>query len=130
MEEIHEIDDDPMVEVLFEYKGSRKALCFQVSTVCDRVEQELRDLGVAEPDVNLSAGVVKPDGENPNSFFLQKWCHKWKDFINVENVSEIHGDDRLTVVRKPTSSPVKVCHKSSALYQVFLIREKAVVKYL
>ena len=31
MEEIHEIDDDPMVEVLFEYKGSRKALCFQVS---------------------------------------------------------------------------------------------------
>ena len=71
------------------------------------MEQELRDLGVAEPDVNLSAGVVKPDSENQNSFFLQKWCHKWKDFINVENVSEIHGDDRLTVVRKPTSSPVK-----------------------
>ena len=30
-------------------------------------------------------------------------------FINAENVHEIFSDDRLTVVRKPTSSPVEVC---------------------
>ena len=107
---VEDMDEDRMVEVLFEYKGSRKVLCFQVSSVCDRVEQELRDLGVTEPNVNLSAGLAKPDSENPNCFFLQKWCRKWGAFINVENIDEIHGDDRLTVVRKPTSSPVKVCH--------------------
>ena len=62
-----------MVEVPFEYKGSRRALCFEVSTVCDRVEQELRDLGVTEPNVNqlvwlrvttiaLSPGMVQQMG--------------------------------------------------------------------
>ena len=102
-------DEDPIVEVLFEYKGSRKELIFQASDVCDRVEQELQDLGVNEPRVNVSAGLAKPDNDNPNCFFLQKWCHKWGAFINVENVREINRDDRLTVVRKPTSSPVKVC---------------------
>ena len=61
-----EIDQDRMVEVLFEYKGSRRALCFEVSTVCDRVEQELRDLGVTEPNVNLSAGLAESD--NHSSF--------------------------------------------------------------
>ena len=50
---MEDVDEDPMVEVLFEYKGSRKALIFQVSAVCDRVEQELRDLGVNEPTVSL-----------------------------------------------------------------------------
>ena len=101
-----EIDQDRMVEVLFEYKGSRRVLCFEVSTVCDRVEQELRDLGVTEPNVNLSAGLAESD--NHSSFFLQKWCSKWEAFINVESIDEIHGNDRLTVVRKPSSSPVKV----------------------
>ena len=46
---MEEVDENPMVEVLFEYKGSGKALIFQVSAVCDGVEQELRDLGVTEP---------------------------------------------------------------------------------
>ena len=105
---MEDVDEDPVVEVLFEYKGSRKALIFQVSAVCDRVEQELRKLGVNEPTVSLSAGLAKPGNENPNCFFLQKWCCKWGTFINVENVHEILSDDKLTVVRKPTSSPVKV----------------------
>ena len=39
---MEDVDEDPMVEVLFEYKGSRKALILQVSAVCDREEQELR----------------------------------------------------------------------------------------
>ena len=95
------------MEILFEYKGSRKALVFQRSTVCDRIEQELRDLGVNDPDVNLSAGLAK-DNDNPNCFFLQKWCQKWGAFVNVDNAHEINGEDRLTVVRKATSSPVKV----------------------
>ena len=98
-----------MVEVLFVYKGSRRALFFQVSAVCDRVEQELQDLGVNEPTVNLSAGLAKPENKNLNCFFLQRWCHKWETFINVENVQEIYSNDRLTVVRKHTSSPIKVC---------------------
>ena len=96
------------MEVLFEYKGSRKELVFQVSDVCGRVEQELRELGVTEPSVNLCAGLAKPADENPNCFFLQKWCNKWGAFVNVQNVREIRSDDKLTVVRKPVGSPVKV----------------------
>ena len=60
---MEDVDEDPMVEVLFKYKGSRKALIFQVSAVCDCVEQELQDLGVNEPTVSLSAGLAKPDNE-------------------------------------------------------------------
>ena len=52
------MDNDPIVEVFFKYKDFRKVLIFQVSAMCDHVEQEIRDLSVTEPTVNLSAGLA------------------------------------------------------------------------
>ena len=99
------MEEDPTLEVLFEYKGSRKELLLPVSTVCDRIEQELQGLGVSGATVTLSPGLAKAQD---NSFFLQRWCSKWGAFVNIDSVYELRGDDRLTVVRRLTSSPVKV----------------------
>ena len=97
-----------VVEVLFEYKGSRRELLHPVSTLCDRIEQELEGLGVAGATVTLCAGSSQTDDDDSPRFFLQRWSSKWQTFVNVESICDIHGDDRLTVVRKPISSPVKV----------------------
>ena len=97
-----------VVEVLFEYKGSRRELLLPVSTLCDCIEHELQGLGASGATVSLSACPSQNDDDNSRSFFLQRWSDKWGAFVNVESLKEIHGDDRLTVVRKPVSSPIKV----------------------
>ena len=90
-----DVEDSPAVEVLFEYKGSRKELILPVSTLCDRVEQELEGLGVSGATVTVSPGSAQTEDDNARTFFLQRWSSKWGTFVNVESVCEIGGGDRL-----------------------------------
>ena len=105
---MEEVNEDRMVEALFEYKGSRKVLCFTVSTIC--VEQELRDLGVTEPNVNLSAGLAKTDSENPNCFFrncVTSWglLLMWKTLMRFMETTGL-----LLCINPPVLLSIKVCH--------------------
>ena len=103
-----DVEYSPVVELLFEYKGSREELILPVSTLCDRVEQELEGLGVFGGTVTVTPGSAQTEDDNVRTFFLQRWSSKWGTFVNVESIYEIGGGDGLTVVRKPVSSPVKV----------------------
>ena len=40
--------EDAIVSVLFEFKGSKKELILSVSSICERVQEELMCLGVPE----------------------------------------------------------------------------------
>ena len=71
------------VQVLFEYKGSRRQLSLSPYSVCDVVRDELVKLGLSS---------------------------KWNAFIDVSNVSEIEDHDKLTVICKPTAGSPQVCH--------------------
>ena len=98
--------EDAIVSVLFEFKGSKKELILSVSSICERVQEELMCLGVPE-------AVVAPYDQLPpgEGFILQRWIAKWNSFVNVQSVYEIKDEDRLTVVRKPrvcSESPTKV----------------------
>ena len=46
--------------------------------------------------------------EQESTFLLQRWSHKWKAFVNVSSIHEILDQDKVTVTRKPVSSPSKV----------------------
>ena len=92
------------IEVLFEYKGYRKACKATLSTLCLCIQQQLRSVG--EPEATVS--IAESDGnEQGCTFLLQRWSHKWKAFANVGSVLEILDDDKVTVTHKPVSSPNK-----------------------
>ena len=99
------MDEDPIVDIPFEYKGSRKELHLSVSSICHHIQQELCAFGVAGAVMTLSS---PQDSADNNNFFLQRWCRKWGAFVNVENMYEVCNDDKVTVVCKPISSPTKV----------------------
>ncbi|KAL5505619.1 hypothetical protein EMCRGX_G007083 [Ephydatia muelleri] len=92
------------IEVLFEYKGFRKACKATLSTLCLCIQQQLRSVG--EPEATVSIAGSEGD-EQACTFLLQRWSHKWKAFVNVGSVLEILDDDKVTVTHKPVSSPSK-----------------------
>ena len=68
------------VEILFEYKGSRKILYLQPSKACERVQEELQCMGLTNAVVTFS---VLP--ESTDCYFLQRWCKDWKVYVDVES---------------------------------------------
>lgn len=84
------------VEVLFEYKGSRKVLYLRPSQACECVQEELRCMGLTNAVVTLS---VLP--ETTDCYFLQKWHSKWKTFVDVDSTDQVVESDRLSVVHNP-----------------------------
>ena len=93
------------MQVLFEYKGSRRQLSLSPYSVCDVVRDELVKLGLCPAPVKLSSEEVAS-----NEYLLQLWSSKWNAFIDVSNVSEIEDHDKLTVICKPTAGSPQVCH--------------------
>jgi len=84
------------VEVLFEYKDSRKVLYLHPSQACECVQEELRCMGLTNAVVTLS---VLP--ETTDCYFLQKWDSKWKTFVDVDSTDQVGESDRLSVVHNP-----------------------------
>ena len=68
------------IEVLFEYKGFRKACKATLSTLCLCIQQQLRSVGELEATVSIAGS---EGDEQACTFLLQRWSHKWKAFVNV-----------------------------------------------
>ena len=90
------------IDVLFEYNGYRKACKATFSTLC--IQQQLRSVGEPEAAVSIAGPEINEQG---STFLLQRWSHKWKEFVNVGSVLGILNDDNVTVSHKPVSSPNK-----------------------
>ena len=73
----------------------------------------VRSLSLQTDDSDLAA---------ENVYFLQRWFHKWDAYIDVTDLEEIQSEDRLTIIVKPSQSPVKVnvstqcCQANTASY--------------
>ena len=97
------------IEILFEWKGSRRTIKCAVEELCDRISQLLVSFGHLNALV-LSSNV---DSELKDSakevFLLQKYCSKWKTFVDVDFEGEISDGDRITVVANPALESPKVC---------------------
>lgn len=98
------------IEILFEFKGYRKACKVKHSALCLSIQQQLHFVGEPEATVLVAESeLVDSEGSDQSStFLLQKWSNKWKAFVNVGSVFEILNEDKVTVTRKPVSSPTKV----------------------
>ena len=60
--------------------------------------------GIPQPSVALSSAVTtlscqSQEGNTTEKYFLQKWCSKWKEYVDVENKREVKEGDKLTVVK-------------------------------
>lgn len=101
--------NEAKVEVLFEYFNYRSIICCKSDDICQQVERHLAIAGrIEEPRVVvLSSNRVHCESRSSSNeireFFLQKWVPKWGCFVNVDALSEISGDDRLTVVARSSS---------------------------
>lgn len=102
------------MEVLFEYKGSRRQL-----TVAERegvtrvVSSELRRLGRSRAQV-FTANDELPTATGrrgqaalPDIYLLQKWSQQWDCYVDVNHCNEVTDGDRLAVIAKP-KPPSKV----------------------
>jgi len=96
--------DEKYIEVLFEYKGSKKILYLPPSKACERVQEEMRCIGYSDAVVTLS---VMPGPTD--CFYLQRWCEKYKTFVDIESCEDqIVDNDRLSVTRSPMYSETSI----------------------
>ena len=100
-----------LMEVLLEYKGSRRliqVLDRDISQIYGLLQRELNKVGWR--GVILQEG---PEGESSEAnqlsrYILQKWTEKFQRFVDLVNVEDLEDGDVLTVVLDPGSSPQKV----------------------
>ena len=74
------------MEVLFEYKGSKRTIKCTSSELCDRVCGELNTHGVSDATVGFA-------GTSTKKFILQCFSQKWNDFIDVDKLADITNGD-------------------------------------
>lgn len=103
---------EDLLEVLFEYRGSKREIIVEPSHLCKDVANELEiKYGISRPTVSLSAAAAirgsssLPRGNTAERYFLQKWCSKWKEYVDVERASDVKEGDKLTVVKICTNPP-------------------------
>lgn len=100
------------MEVLFEYRGSRRPLSVASGESVTRVvSAELQKIGKPRARV-FTAGddlpSVRRAGEpSPDIYLLQKWSVQWDCYVDVHHHSEVHDGDKLAVIAKP-KPPSKV----------------------
>ena len=71
------------MEVLLEYKGSKRVIKCANTELCDRVQSDLRALGNPNAHVYLAGHQLAPSS---NDFILQRFETKWNSFVNIKNV--------------------------------------------
>ena len=100
---------EDLLEVLFEYKGSKREIIVESSHLCKDVANELETKhGISQPTVSLSAAAATSSSQSragniAERYFLQKWCSKWKEYVDVERASDVKEGDKLTVVKIRTN---------------------------
>ncbi len=76
------------VQFLFDFKGSRRELELNRSSICSGIEQELSTFG----HTNVLVCLCCPE-ENEVSkdvFLLQRWSPKWQTFVDVSTTEDIY----------------------------------------
>ena len=95
------------MEVLLEYKGSKRVIKCANSELCDRVRIELNALGNPNARVYLAGDQSVAQPSSRNDLILQRFVGKWNSFVDVQNIDSVCSGDRLTVIPNPfaTASP-------------------------
>lgn len=98
------------MEVLFEYRGSRRQLtASNGEKLIECITTELRRIGRSRAQVytaNVDLGTVD---SNREVYLLQKWSPQWECYLDVNQASDVSDGDKLAVVMKPKPPP-KVSH--------------------
>lgn len=104
------MDQDIVEEVLFEYKGSRRAIRFNRDTICSDVEKELNvRYGLKDVRVSLCSPHEPTSSTSVDEIYiLQRWSTKWDTFVDVNCTEELDANSKISVVHKPVKSPTKV----------------------
>lgn len=96
------------MEVLLEYKGSRRQLQIaDPDNIYETIEESLKKTGWSG-FLALQTDNESDLAELTDIYFLQRWSQKWSTFVDIADIEEIQSGDRLTVVAKPSKSPTKV----------------------
>ena len=115
------------VQVLFEYKDSRRQLTLLPTAVCEVIGEEMMKFGYVTPIVKLSTS-ERASVSHADEYLLQRWSQRWNTFVDVQNVDEIYDHDRLTVIPKPVCSPQVCAHNLLSHYKwrigAFVRKEK------
>ena len=88
------------LEVLFEYKESRKPLSISRDCILRAVERELA--GCVGDACLLPPGMDVSDVASSSKkimFRLQRWSQKWLTYVDVTCVEDVKDGDKLTVVQ-------------------------------
>lgn len=98
------------MEVLFEYRGSRRQITIASGdSVTKCIGDELHLVGRAGARVvTADTDLNNTEAEGGRVYLLQKWSPQWDCYVDVSNANEIKDGDRLAVVAKP-KPPSKVC---------------------
>ena len=90
------------VEVLFEFRESKRQLKVSPKSICKVLAQELSQFGKEGVVVQLAKPQSSRDTVQPAGvYLLQRWSTTWQTIIDVESIQEIDDKDRLTVVPMP-----------------------------
>lgn len=99
------------MEVLFEYRGSRRQITVADSEGVTRVlSRELHRIGKPKARVFTVNDELpsRSQGPLPDIYLLQKWSQQWDCYVDVAHSNEVADGDRLAVIAKPKPTP-KVC---------------------
>lgn len=103
------------IEVLFEYRGSRRQLnVSDKESLTGVLSNELRRVGKPMAQVftandDLPSGRSRGGRSLPDVYLLQKWSKQWDCYVDVAHCNEVCDGDRLAVIAKP-KPPSKVRH--------------------
>ena len=115
-EQIHKGETKHTMEVLFEYRGSRRQLTASSGeNLIECVTTELRRVGRSRAQVytaNVDLRAIDRSGE---VYLLQKWSPQWGCYLDVNRASDINDGDKLAVVIKP-KPPSKVEMFNARIY--------------
>ena len=100
------------MEILFEYRGSRRQLdVAEKESITRVVSNEMRRIGkpraqvfTANDDLPSSGG----GGQRPDIYLLQRWSNQWDCYVDVGHCNEVIDGDKLAVIAKP-KPPSMVC---------------------
>ncbi len=98
------------MEILFEYRGSRRQLeVAEKESITRVVTDELRRVGKSRAQV-FTASEDLPSmgggGQKPDIYLLQRWSSQWDCYVDVSHCNEVTDGDKLAVIAKPKPSSV------------------------
>ena len=128
MENQQDAELEAELDVLLEIDGSRGQLKVTCDTAFTVIERELGRLGLDISVVPLGMDISDQQERTKTPYVLQRWCSKFKTFVDVTDKSQFKDGIRLTVsgLARPGSSSTpasnsEVQHKVVTLYTIVIL---------